>query len=182
MFFVNSLQILLFLLFVIKECAGIFFPDFSLLSINFFFIDLFLLFLIDLSCKILSHLGFLLLSDSFASLLFLFFFSKLIFNVSHHFLILSPDLFFLVFDNWISERSHDCFDLLLTFFFLFLSLLLELILKSCVLFLCLDILNMFKFTSILYLYSYYLNLFWFSSFSTITCWNLCLSLYFLSLN
>ena len=182
MLFIDSFQIVLLLLFVIEKGTGILFPDLCLLTINFLLLNLFLSFLFYLSSQIVSHLGFLLFSNLFASFLLLFLLSQLVFNVSHHLLILCSDLLLLVFDYRICERSHNSLDLFFTFFFLFLSLSFKLILEPSIFLLRFDILNRSNDTSVLYLYASYLNLLWFSSFSTITYWNLCLYLYFLSLN
>jgi len=161
MFFVNTLQVLLFLLLVLEKGTSIFFPYICLFWINFFLLNLFLSFFVYLSRKIVSHLGFLFLSYFLTSFFFLLFFSKLIFNMPHHFFIFSSDLFFLVLDNRIGKWSHNWFNLFFTFSFFFFSFFLKLILESSVLLLSFDILNKYKCTSILYLSASYLSLRWF---------------------
>lgn len=98
MFMVNPLQVFLFLLLVIEKGICILFPDISLFGIDFLLLKLFLFFLIYLPCKISSHLCFLIFGYLFTPFLLLLFFSQLIFNMFHHFLILSSDLFFLILD------------------------------------------------------------------------------------
>jgi hypothetical protein len=161
MFFVNILQIILFLFLVLEKGASIFFPHISLFGINFFLLNLFLFFLIYLSSKIISHLCFLFLSYSLTSFLFLLFLSELVFNMSHHFLIFSSDLFFLILDNRIGKRGHYCFNLLFTLSFFFFSFFLEFILESSILLLSFDILDKYECTSILYLSASCLSLCWF---------------------
>ena len=128
MLFINSFQVVLFLFLVIEKGISIFFPNFSLFGVDFLFINLFLSFLFYLPSKILSHLSFLLFSYSFASFLLFFLFSKLIVNMSHHFLIFSPNLFFLIFDYRVGKWGHYCFNFFLAFSFFFLSLSFKLIL------------------------------------------------------
>ena len=120
MFLIDVFKILLFFLLVIKESSSIFLPDLCLLCINLFLVNLFLMFFINLTTKILSHLLFLLLSSSSSSFFFFLLLFKLIFNMLHHFLIFSSDLLLLILDHWISKRSHNSFNFFLSLtFFLF---------------------------------------------------------------
>eukprot|EP00178_Gracilaria_changii_P019193 TRINITY_DN55785_c0_g1_i1.p1 TRINITY_DN55785_c0_g1~~TRINITY_DN55785_c0_g1_i1.p1 ORF type:complete len:161 (+),score=6.37 TRINITY_DN55785_c0_g1_i1:175-657(+) len=146
MLFMDVFQIILLLLFSLVKVACVFFPDLCLLIVNLFFIKFFLFFLFNLFSKILSHFGFLDILLLFSSLLVLPLSFKLILYVSHHLLIFSLDLFFLVFDNRISKRSHNFLDFLFPLFLFLLSSLLEFILKSCILFLRFDIFDSFSFS------------------------------------
>lgn len=144
MLFVNSLQILLLLLFILEKVGSILFPNSGLLLIDLLFIDLFLSFLIDLPGQIFSHETFLLLLGESLPFFLLFLFFELVFNMPHHFLILSSDLLLLILNHRISKACHDCLDLLLSLFLLLLSFLLEFILQSGVLLLSADILNLLQ--------------------------------------
>jgi hypothetical protein len=128
MLFIYILKVFLFCLLVLKKGFSIFLPDSCLLGVNLFLVDFFLSLFLNLSCKILSHLSFLLFCYFSASLLLFFFLSQLIIDMTHHLLVLGSDLLFLILDHRISKRCHYSFDLLFSLFFLLFSLLLEFIL------------------------------------------------------
>jgi len=107
----------------------------------FFFLYLLLPFFFHLPSQVITHLFFLFLRHLFSSVFFLFFLSKLILYMAHHLVVFSFDLLFLIFDDRISKRGHNCFDFLFSLTLLFFSFTLQLILKSCILLLSLDILN-----------------------------------------
>lgn len=162
MLFMYLFQIVGFLFLIVKEVTGVLLPNFSLFVINLSLVDLSLLLFVNLFIKILSHLLFLFFLFSLSSLFIFSFFLQLVLNMFHHLLIFSFDLIFLILYYWISKWSHNLFDFILSLFFLLFSSLLELILKSSVFFLSLDILNKYKITSNLYLYASALSLLWFS--------------------
>ena len=151
MLFMYLFQIVSFLFFIVKEIAGVLLPHFSLFVINLSLGNLSLLLFINLFIKIFSHLLFLFFLFSLSSFFIFSFFLQLVLNMFHHLLIFSFDLIFLILDYWISKWSHNLFDFILSLFFLLFSSLLQLILKSSVLFLSFDILNKYKITSNLYL-------------------------------
>ena len=165
---------------IVIKSLSIFLPDNSLFLVDLFLINFFLFLLFNLSCQVFSHLSFLFFTLPFSSVLFFLLFSQLVFDMFHHLLIFSSNLLFLILDHWVSKWSHDGFDFVLSFFFLLLSFSFKFVLKSGILFLSFDILNKDMNTSNLSLSAYYLNLCWFYSFSTMICWNLFLSLIFLS--
>lgn len=142
MLLVNIFQVTGFIFLILEEILSIFFPNLSLFLIDFFLLYLFGFFLLNLSCKILSHLFLLFLLFSGSSLFIFFLFFQLIFNMPDHFLILKSDLFFLILDDWISKWGHNLFDFLLPFFFFLLSFSLKLILEPGILLLHSNILRL----------------------------------------
>jgi hypothetical protein len=89
----------LFILLVLEESVGIFFPDMCLFRVDFLLIDFFLSFLLYLPGKILTHFTFLLFLHTFLPFFLLFFFLQLVLDVPHHLIIFGFDLLLLVFDD-----------------------------------------------------------------------------------
>jgi len=177
---VNALQVFLLVFFVLDEGTGVLLPHLSLLFVDFLLLLLLAVFLVDLPRQVLSHLLLLFLSDAVTAFFLFSFLAELVFDVFHHLFVFGPDLFFLVLDDRVGEGSHHCLDLLFSLLLLLFPLALELVLEARVFFLSLDVLNEDGCTSMRYLSAYSFKRRWLSSFSTMTCWNLCSSLSFLS--
>lgn len=139
--FVNLLQILCFILFILEKVGSILLPYICLLRVNFFLIDFLSFLFLNLTSQVISHLFFLFLLFLFLPLFFLLLFFELVLNVSQHFLILESDLFFLILDDRISERGHNMLYLILSFSFLLFSFPLEFVLDPCILLLGPDVLK-----------------------------------------
>ena len=141
MLLVDILQILILLLLVVVEGLGVLFPDHCLFLINFLLFDLFLSLLLNLPAQVFPHLLLLDFRGSFFPFLLFLFLSELIFNMPHHLVIFRLDLFLLILDDRVREGSHHRLDLLLSLSLFFVSLPLQLVLQSAVLFLSFDVLN-----------------------------------------
>lgn len=170
MFLIDVLQIFLLWLLVLEERVRVFLPHLRLLLVDLLLVNLLLPLLLYLPCQVLPHTLLLLLLHSLSALLLLLLLLQLVFNVTHHLLILYTDLLLLIFDDWVCEGGHDCFDLILPLLLLLLSLFLELVLQSGILLLSLYILNIAKNTSMRSRSASSLARRWFYSFSTMTCW------------
>lgn len=137
----DILQILILLLLVVVEGLGVLFPDHCLLLVNLLLFDLFLSLLLNLPAQVLPHLLLLDFGGSFFPLLLFLFLSELVFNMPHHLVVFRLDLFLLILDDRVCEGGHHRLNLILSLSLLVVSLPLQLVLQSAVLFLSFNVLN-----------------------------------------
>lgn len=139
---VNVLKVLSFAFLVLEKVLGVFFPNFSLLFVNFLLFQFLLFFFLDLSGQVVSHLLFLFLLLESPSLLFFLFSFELIVDMLQHFFVFKADLLLLVLDDGIGEGSHDLLNLFLSLAFFLLPFPFEFILEPGIFLLHFDILEL----------------------------------------
>lgn len=138
---VDSLQVFLFLFFVVDEGTCVLLPHLCLFFVDFLFFLFLAVFLVDLPRQVFPHLLFLFFGDAAAAFFLFFFLAELVFDVFHHLFIFGSDLFLLVLDDRVGEGGHHCLDLLFSLLLLLFPLALKLVLKASVFFLGLDVLS-----------------------------------------
>jgi hypothetical protein len=138
---VHVLQVLLLRLLVVEEGLGVFLPHGCLLLVDLLLLHLLLVLLVYLPGQVFPHLPLLVLRHPPPPFFLVLLLPQLVVDVSHHLLILSPNLLLLILDHGVREGGHHCLNFLLSFSLLFLTLPLQFVLKASILFLSLDVLR-----------------------------------------